>query len=131
MGDLTRVLKERRLDIHESPIPAPRLAGLVRLLASGAISGKIAKDVFEAMLAEGRDAEVIVRTRGLNVISDEGALRAIVVQVVGNFPAQAEQYRGGKTTVLGFFVGQVMKATGGQASPELANRLVREVLGGL
>ena len=131
MGDLTRVLKERRLDIHESPIPAPRLAGLVRLLASGAISGKIAKDVFEAMLAEGRDAEVIVRERGLNVISDEGALRAIVVQVVAGFPAQAEQYRGGKTTVLGFFVGQVMKATGGQASPELANRLVREVLGGL
>ncbi len=127
-GDLTRVLKERKLDLSASPVPAERLAALIRLMADGTVSGKIAKEVFAAMVEEGKEPADIVAERGLAVISDEDELRAVVEKVLAGSPAQVEQYRAGQTKVFGYFVGQVMKATGGQASPKLANKLLREAL---
>ncbi len=127
-GDLTRVLKERKLDLSASPVPAERLAALIRLMADGTVSGKIAKEVFTAMVEEGKEPADIVAERGLAVISDEDELRAVVEKVLAGSPAQVEQYRAGQTKVFGYFVGQVMKTTGGQASPRLANKLLREAL---
>jgi aspartyl-tRNA(Asn)/glutamyl-tRNA(Gln) amidotransferase subunit B len=128
MGDLLGQLNAAGKDIAESPVSAARLAELLKLQAAGTISGKIAKDVFLKMFGTGRGAQEIVESEGLAQISDTAALEQIVAQVIAASPKQVEQYKGGKQTVLGYLVGQVMKATRGQANPAAVNELLKKAL---
>jgi aspartyl-tRNA(Asn)/glutamyl-tRNA(Gln) amidotransferase subunit B len=128
MGDLAAALKEAGKDISESPVSAENLGRLVALIAEGKISGKLAKEMFPKMFAGSEPPEAIIEREGLAQISDEGALGKIVDEVIAANPKQVEQYRGGKTTVIGFFKGQVMKASRGQANPTTLDKLLRERL---
>ncbi len=128
MGDLAGMLKQEGKEITESPVSAENLGRLVALIAQGKISGKLAKEVFPKMFASGDAPETILEREGLQQISDEGALAKIIDEVIAANPKQVEQFRGGKATVLGFFVGQVMKASRGQADPAAVNRLLKEKL---
>ena len=128
MGDLAAALKESGKEISESPVSAENLGRLVALIAAGKISGKLAKEIFPKMFASGEAADAIIEREGLSQISDEGALGKIIEEVIAANPKQLEQYRGGKTAVLGFFVGQVMKASRGQADPAAVNKLLLEKL---
>ena len=128
IGDLSAALNAADKDIRESPVSAAHLGELVSLVAVGEISGKMAKDVFAKMFSSGEPAQVIIEREGLRQISDAGALGRIVDEVIQANPKQVEQYRGGKAAVLGFLVGQVMKATRGQANPQAVNELLRERL---
>ncbi|MEW6423470.1 MAG: Asp-tRNA(Asn)/Glu-tRNA(Gln) amidotransferase subunit GatB [Bacillota bacterium] len=128
MGDLSRLLNAHNLEITRCRIRPEQLAQMLRLIAQGTISGKIAKTVFEEMFATGSDPEKIVKEKGLVQITDEGAIAAIVEEVIANHPKVVEDYRAGKDKALGFLVGQVMKATRGKANPELVNRLLKERL---
>ena len=130
MGDLAGLLKQAGKDIAESPVSAENLAGTIRLIAQGRISGKLAKEIFPKMFATGDASEAILKREGLEQISDESALARIVDQVLASSSKQIEQYRAGKTAVLGFLVGQVMKATRGQADPAAVNRMLQEKLEG-
>jgi aspartyl-tRNA(Asn)/glutamyl-tRNA(Gln) amidotransferase subunit B len=121
-GDLMGALEGR--DIAESPVSPEQLGELVALIAKGEISGKLAKEIFAKMMASGDSARAIMDREGLRQISDTGALSKIVDDVIAANPKQVEQYRSGKTTVLGFFVGQVMKATKGQANPATVNEIL-------
>jgi aspartyl-tRNA(Asn)/glutamyl-tRNA(Gln) amidotransferase subunit B len=129
MGELMGALKAAGKEIGESPIPAEHLGELLALTAQGEISGKLAKEIFEKMFQTGARARVIIDREGLRQISDAGALAKIVDGVLAASPKQVEQYKGGKTTVMGYFVGQVMKATRGQANPAAVNQLLKEKLG--
>ncbi|GIX22236.1 MAG: hypothetical protein KatS3mg121_1019 [Gammaproteobacteria bacterium] len=126
--NLAGALNRAGLAIGASPVPPPALAVLLRRLADGTLSSKLAKTVFEAVWAGEGDVDEIIERRGLRAEGDRDALAALVDEVVGRHPEQVAQYRAGKTKVLGFFVGQVMKATGGKADPALVNRLLRERL---
>lgn len=110
------------------PVDAHQLAELVELIESGTISGKQAKSVYSAILGTAKSPKAVAESQGLRVMSDDAALRAIAVELIRSNPKQAEQYRSGKTGVLGFFVGQLMKATGGSADPKLASSLLVEEL---
>ncbi|VAW38987.1 Aspartyl-tRNA(Asn) amidotransferase subunit B @ Glutamyl-tRNA(Gln) amidotransferase subunit B [hydrothermal vent metagenome] len=114
--------------IGECPVRPESLARLLIMIEEGAISGKIAKTVFAAMLESGTEPDVIVKEKGLVQMSDEGALLTLVQEIVAANPAQAQQFRDGKTKVLGFFVGQLMQKTKGQANPQIANKLFRQAL---
>jgi len=129
MGDLFGALNRLGVGIEASPIAAGRLGALIDLIAEGTISGRIAKDVFAAMVETGADAAAIVEAKGLRQVSDAGAIEAAVDTALATHPAQAAQYAA-NPKVLGFFVGQVMKATGGKANPALVNELLRQKLGG-
>ncbi len=111
-------------------VRAPQLSALLLLVDQGAISGKIAKTVFVEMLASGEDAAAIVKAKNLLQVSDSAELRGIVEAIVSENPAQAADFRSGKTKLMGFFVGQLMQRTKGQANPQLANTLFMEVLAG-
>ena len=111
------------------PLSPEHLAALVRLIDDGTISGKIAKELLPAVIETGKAPGTLVEERGLVQMSDEGAIREAVRAVVEANPAQAETFRAGKTAALGWFVGQVMKATGGKANPAVVNRLLKEMLG--
>ncbi len=124
MVELLGKLNEAGLTIESSPIPAGRLARLLSLIDGGKISGKIAKRVFAEMFESGGDPEEIVERRGLLQISDRGELEVIVERVIAENPGPAADFRGGKKAAIGFLVGQVMKATGGQANPKLVNQLL-------
>ena len=128
MGDLTALLKEAGKEVSESPVSAANLGRLIVLIGEGKISGKLAKEIFPKMFASGDDPEAIMKREGLEQISDEGALGKMIDDVIAANPKQLEQYRGGKTTVIGFFVGQVMKASRGQADPAAVNKLLQEKL---
>jgi aspartyl-tRNA(Asn)/glutamyl-tRNA(Gln) amidotransferase subunit B len=125
-GELTGTLKGR--EIGESPVSAENLGELVSLIASGEISGKLAKEIFAKMFETGDSARTIMDREGLKQISDAGALGKIVEDVIAGNPKQVEQYRAGKTAVIGFLVGQVMKASKGQANPAVVNEMLREKL---
>jgi aspartyl-tRNA(Asn)/glutamyl-tRNA(Gln) amidotransferase subunit B len=129
MGDLAAALNAESKEIAQSPVTAERLGELVALISKGEISGKMAKEVFAKMFSSGESARTIVEREGLRQISDAGALAAIVEQVLKANPKQVEQYRAGKTQVLGFLVGQIMKASRGQANPAAANQLLKDRLG--
>jgi aspartyl-tRNA(Asn)/glutamyl-tRNA(Gln) amidotransferase subunit B len=129
MGDLAGALKGAGKEIAECPVSPERLGELLALIASGEISGKLAKEIFPKMFATGDSARAVIEREGLRQISDTGALAQVIEQVLAANPKQAEQYRGGKTAVVGFLVGQVMKATRGQANPAAVNQLLREKLG--
>jgi aspartyl-tRNA(Asn)/glutamyl-tRNA(Gln) amidotransferase subunit B len=128
MGELLRTLKERGVAIEEVPLAPGALAGLIALVEKGTISSTIAKDVFAKMYDSGRSADDIVRADGLAQNSDEGALLAIVRDVIGKNSDAAAQYRAGKSQTFGYLVGQVMKASGGKANPKLANELLKREL---
>jgi aspartyl-tRNA(Asn)/glutamyl-tRNA(Gln) amidotransferase subunit B len=129
-GDLAGFLNKNNLEISQSPVSTAALAQLLKRILDNTISGKIAKEVFEAMFAGEGDADSIIEKKGLKQITDTGALEKAVEQVMAANPKQLEQYRAGKDTLLGFFVGQVMKATGGKANPAEVNRLLAAKLKG-
>jgi aspartyl-tRNA(Asn)/glutamyl-tRNA(Gln) amidotransferase subunit B len=128
MGDLAALLKTAEKEIGDSPVSATHLGQLIKLINDGKISGKIAKDLLPKMAETGEAPEALVAKEGLSQISDEGALLKIIDDVIAANPKQLEQYRSGKTTVIGFFVGQVMKASKGQADPAVVNRLLAQKL---
>jgi aspartyl-tRNA(Asn)/glutamyl-tRNA(Gln) amidotransferase subunit B len=130
MGDLSGFLNRDGLEITESRVDAPRLAGLLGRILDETISGKIAKDVLEAMWAEGLDADAIIEARGLRQITDSGALEAAIRQAMDANPGQLADFRAGKDKLFGFFVGQVMKATQGKANPAQVNELLKKLLPG-
>jgi aspartyl-tRNA(Asn)/glutamyl-tRNA(Gln) amidotransferase subunit B len=130
MGELSGALNKDGLDIEHSRVDADALAGLLTRIGDGTISGKIAKEVFEAMWAGEGSADEIVEARGLRQITDPGAIEAVIDQVIADNPTQLEQYRGGKNKLFGFFVGQVMKATRGKANPGQVNALLKARLDG-
>ena len=130
LGELSAALNRDGLDVSGSRIGPASLAQLLDRIADGTLSGKLAKQVFEAMWAGEGDADAVIEAKGLKQITDTGEIRRIVEEVLAANPEQVEQYRGGKTKVLGFFVGQVMKATRGKANPAEVNRLLKAALDG-
>ncbi|HEY5528564.1 MAG TPA: Asp-tRNA(Asn)/Glu-tRNA(Gln) amidotransferase subunit GatB [Thermoleophilia bacterium] len=130
MGDLSGYLNAAGLEVTASAVSAEALAELLRLVSEGTLSGKMAKEVLEAMIDTGKPAGDIVAEKGMGQISDAGELDAIVARIVAANPGPAEEFRQGRDRVLGFFVGQVMKETKGQANPQLVNELLRKHLGG-
>jgi len=134
MGDVLRLIRERKLDdaltITDWPVAAAHLGALIALIDQGAISGKIAKTVFDEMVATGAAPGEIVAAKGLQQVSDEGPIVAAIDAVIAANAAKVADFRAGKDKLLGFFVGQVMKATGGKANPQLVNRLLAEKLKG-
>ena len=122
MTEVLRKLKEGGRGIASCPVGPAALAGLVRLIDEGTISGKIAKDVFERMWATGEEAAAIVEREGLTQLSDDSALEAVVAEVVAASPEQAASYRGGKAAALGWFVGQVMQTDRGPGEPPAGER---------
>jgi len=128
MGDLSGALNAAGREISESPVTASHLGELVALIGKGEISGKLAKEIFPKMFAGGEGPRVIMEREGLTQISDTGALEKIIDEVIGANPKQVEQYKGGKTAVMGFLVGQIMKASRGQANPAVVNDLLRKKL---
>ena len=128
-GAFFGALNKSGLDLAEAPVDAAKLGGLLDLIADGTISGRIAKAVFEAMWETGKDAAAIVEARGLKQITDSREIEAIVARLIADNPGQAEQFRGGNRKVIGWFVGQVMKATQGKANPKIVNELLRRALG--
>jgi len=126
--ELFGALNKDAKPIEASPITPDALAGLQALKMDGTISGPTAKKVFEEMYATGKQAAAIVEEKGLRQVSDTGALEAMVDKVIADNPKQVEQYRGGKETVLTFFVGQIMKASRGTANPAVINELLKKKL---
>lgn len=127
-GDLAAYLNREEVDIEQSIISAEQLGGLVQRIVDNTISSKIAKTVFESMLNGEGDADSIIESKGLKQVTDTGAIEAMVDQVLADHPDQVQQFRDGKEQVLGFFVGQVMKASKGKANPGQVNQLLRDKL---
>jgi len=127
-GDLMGALNKVGQDIAESPVSAEMLGGMIRRIQDNTISGKIAKEVFEAMWQGEGDADAVIEARGLKQITDSSAIEPVIDDIIANNPGQVEQYRGGKDKLFGFFVGQVMKATQGKANPQQVNELLRQKL---
>ncbi|HEY2012039.1 MAG TPA: Asp-tRNA(Asn)/Glu-tRNA(Gln) amidotransferase subunit GatB [Bryobacteraceae bacterium] len=130
MGDLMALLKAEDLEIAESPVSPENLGDLVKRISGGELSGKLAKDVLARMFSTREAAAVIIEREGLKQVSDSGALEQIIVDVIANNPKQVEQYRGGKTTVINFLVGQAMRATRGQANVTMVTELLKKRLAG-
>ena len=134
MGDILRLVRERKLDdapaITDWPVAAAHLAELIALIDEDAISGKIAKTVFEEMVTSGETPRAIVARLGLTQVSDEGPIIAAIDEVLAANAAKVAEYRSGKDKLYGFFVGQVMKATAGKANPGVVNRILAERLKG-
>jgi aspartyl-tRNA(Asn)/glutamyl-tRNA(Gln) amidotransferase subunit B len=133
MGDLLRFYKDSNTDLKDlsqSPVSPKMVAEMISLVEKGTISGKIAKTVMEEMYKTGKQAQQIIEEQGLVQISDSAEIEMIVDKVIEENPKSVEQYRAGKTGTLGFFVGQVMKATGGRANPQTVNDLLRKKLAG-
>jgi aspartyl-tRNA(Asn)/glutamyl-tRNA(Gln) amidotransferase subunit B len=129
MGDLTGALNRANLEIDRSPVTAATLAALLDKIEAGTISGKIAKEVFEALWNGEGGVDEIIEKRGLVQISDAASIDKLVAEVIAANPAQVEQFRAGKQQVLGFLVGQVMKASKGKANPQQVNEALRRALG--
>ncbi len=122
-------LKKLDKPIEESPVSPAQLAGLLALITDNTISGKIAKDVLDKMMESGRDAAAIVGEQGLKQVTDDSAIRAVIREVLAANPDKVAEYKGGKDKLMGFFVGQVMKASGGKANPGMVNQILKEELG--
>ncbi|WP_457636045.1 Asp-tRNA(Asn)/Glu-tRNA(Gln) amidotransferase subunit GatB [Persephonella sp.] len=130
INELLGKLNEEGIDITESPVKPEHIAQVVQLIDSGAISSKIAKQVFDQVFKTGKEPKQIVEEKGLKQVSDEGEIRRIVEEVLSNHPEEVKRYREGNTKLIGFFVGQVMKATRGKANPKLVNKILSELLNG-
>ncbi|HED18193.1 MAG TPA: Asp-tRNA(Asn)/Glu-tRNA(Gln) amidotransferase GatCAB subunit B, partial [Gammaproteobacteria bacterium] len=130
MGDVSGALNREGRDISESPVSPALLAGMIQRIGDGTISGKIAKQVFEAMWNGEGDADTIIEKKGLRQITDSGAIEKIIQDVLDANPKQVEQYKGGQEKLLGFFVGQVMKGSQGKANPGEVNKILKQILSG-
>ncbi len=130
MGDLLRELNNENKEIDQAPIRPEQLGAMLKMIDAGTISGKIAKTVFEEMYRSGADLEKIVQEKGLVQVSDESALGGVIDEVMAANPNEVAGYRAGKEKLLGFFVGQVMKRSGGKANPGKLNELLKQKLQG-
>ncbi len=130
MGELLRALNNSNTPVTASPVSPERLVSLLRLVDDGTVSLKAAREIFPELYAGGKTPEQIVKERGLTQVSDESALDRLIQDVMDKNPAQLAQYRAGKEAVFGFFVGQVMKASGGKANPGTVNELLKKKLAG-
>ncbi len=128
MTELLRELNDHKVEISKAPISTKNLAAMIKMIDDGKLSGKMAKQVFAEMWTSGKDPQAIVDKLGLVQITDDGAISKIIEEVIAANPAQTEQFRAGKEKVFGFFVGQVMKASKGQANPDAVNRILMEKL---
>lgn len=128
VGEITAYLKENNLNINQTKITPATLAELVELISKGTISNNIAKQILPQMLEIGAAPKEIVEKQGLSVISDESAIKELVQKVVDANPAQVEAFRNGKTNLMGFFVGQIMKETKGRGNPQIINKLLQDAL---
>jgi aspartyl-tRNA(Asn)/glutamyl-tRNA(Gln) amidotransferase subunit B len=126
--ELFGALNKKGVDVTNSPVSAKNLAGLLDLIENETISGRIAKDVFQFMVESGKDAASIVAEKGLVQVTDTGAIDAAIAKVMAENAAKVEEYRAGKTTLFGWFVGQVMKGTGGKANPAKVNEILKAKL---
>ena len=129
-GELSAALNKAGLEITDSPVGHERLAGLLKRISDNTISGKIAKQVFEALWQSTSTADEIIAAKGLKQITDTGAIETIIDKIIADNPAQVEQYRSGKDKVFAFFVGQVMKEMQGKANPAEVNKMLKEKLKG-
>jgi aspartyl-tRNA(Asn)/glutamyl-tRNA(Gln) amidotransferase subunit B len=134
MGDISAYLntakENARLSITELALKPDSLAEMIKLIEVNTISNKIGKDILPELLASGGSAKALVEKKGLLQVSDPKVIEAAIDQVIAANPSELEKYRGGKKNLLGFFVGQVMKATGGKADPKLTNQLLQKKLDG-
>jgi aspartyl-tRNA(Asn)/glutamyl-tRNA(Gln) amidotransferase subunit B len=130
INELFGGLAKAGCEIEDSPVSAEQLGGLVDLIADNTISGRIAKDVFAEMMETGQDAGAIVEAKGLKQVTDTGAIEAVIDQVMAAQADKVAEYRSGKDKLFGFFVGQVMKASGGKANPAMLNELLKTKLNG-
>ena len=128
MGDVLRVLKEEKIEISAFPVKPEALAEMIQLITDGTISSKLAKTVFEEMRKTQKSAKQIVEEKGLVQITDTGAIERVVDEVLAANPKEVERYRQGEEKLIGFFVGQVMRATRGKANPQMVNQLLRQKL---
>ncbi len=129
MGEIAAYLKEDHIEITDTKLTPENLAELISLIEKGTISNNIGKQIIIEMLKDGTKASVIVEKKGLSQITDEGAIKELVQKVVDAHPSEVEAYKNGKTNLLGFFVGQVMKETKGRANPKTVNQLLKEIIG--
>jgi aspartyl-tRNA(Asn)/glutamyl-tRNA(Gln) amidotransferase subunit B len=128
MGELMKLLNEENKSIDACPIRPAQLAGMLQLIDKAVISGKIAKTVFDEMYKTGKDAETIVKEKGLVQISDSSEIEKVVDDIIARSPREAERFKAGDEKLLGFFVGQAMKATKGKANPQMLNELLKKKL---
>jgi aspartyl-tRNA(Asn)/glutamyl-tRNA(Gln) amidotransferase subunit B len=128
MGDVSAYLNAEQKELHQIALTPEGLAGMIKLLENGTISSKIAKTVFKELIENGGDAEQVVKDKGLVQISDEGTLLKIISEVLDANPKSIEDFKDGKNKAVGFLVGQLMKATKGQANPQLVNQLLQQEL---
>jgi aspartyl-tRNA(Asn)/glutamyl-tRNA(Gln) amidotransferase subunit B len=128
LSELMFLLNESNKGIAQSPVSAGNLAELLGLIQKGSISGKMGKDILAAMFASGKSANEVMAEKGLEQINDTEKIAAVVREIMAANPKQVEQYRSGKTATLGWFVGQVMKATRGQANPPLVQEILKKEL---
>jgi aspartyl-tRNA(Asn)/glutamyl-tRNA(Gln) amidotransferase subunit B len=128
LSELLRELKNANIDIAKCPIKPADLGALIKLINNNTISGKIAKEVFEKMFQSGTAPQEIIRELGLEQISDAGQIKDVVSRVLTENPKQVENYCQGKQSLLGFFVGQIMKATSGKANPQMVNEILKQML---
>jgi len=128
VSELFGRLNKSSIELSQSPVSAGALGGLIDLMSDNTISGRIAKDVFDEMFETGKAAAEIVEEKGLQQVTDSGAIEGVVDQIIAGNSGQVENYRAGNEKVIGWFVGQVMKATGGKANPQMVNQVLREKL---
>lgn len=126
MGDLSGYMNAEGKELHDLPLTPQALAGMIVLIEKGTISSKIAKTVFKELVENGGDAETIVKEKGLVQISDEGALLKVITEALDNNPKSIEDFKAGQKKATGFLVGQIMKATQGQANPQVVNKLLMQ-----
>jgi aspartyl-tRNA(Asn)/glutamyl-tRNA(Gln) amidotransferase subunit B len=129
MGEVSALLNKNDMDIADCPVTADMLAGMIKRIEDNTISGKIAKEVFEAMWAGDGDADTVIDKKGLKQITDTSAIEALVDEVLAKNPSQVEEYKAGKEQLMGFFVGQIMQASRGKANPGQVNQLLKKKLG--
>ena len=128
MGELSAALNKNQMDVEDSPISAKELSELVKRISDDTISGKIAKDVFKAMWEGNGSVDEIIETQGLKQMTDVGAIEEIIDGIIVNNSEQVEQYKAGNNKLLGYFVGQVMKASQGKANPKQVNQILHDKL---
>ena len=128
MGDFSAALNKDGLAVTASRLTAAQLGGLLQRIVDNTISGKLAKEVFEVMWADGSDADVVIEARGLKQITDAGAIEKLIDDIMAANPKQLADYRSGKDKLFGFFVGQAMKVSGGKANPAMLNDLLKRKL---
>ena len=128
MGDFSAALNKDGLEVTQSRLSAAQMGALLGRIVDNTLSGKLAKEVFEVMWADGSDADAVIEARGLKQITDSGAIEKVIDEIIAANPRQLADYRAGKDKLFGFFVGQIMKATGGKANPALLNDLLQKKL---